>query len=368
MSSRPIDPRVQALLDEANMLPSCAACETLLERAASAAETLGDLDTAWSARCRILGSTASHNSPRFETLFMCLAWCLAVSDAEPERFPASAVLWEYKWVVSAAPEYAAIPRGVLERIADDMDGRFIKAGWGPRAGIHKRMEMRLQTGDQAGALALVPKWWAARRDRGSDCNACEASSMVHLLAECGRHEEAVRAARPIMAGRLSCATVPHSTFGSLLVSLARLERHRDAKDLYDRGRRLVAAMDEGCRETPAYLVYAAFTGEVEDAKAMLRRRLTEASALRSDMRRAEWFGQAAAALGFLHWHGEDTIDIPKCGDLNPGGDVSTRVLAQTCRRIALGHARDLDCRNGNAYWTRWVNTRGERYGPLPNRP
>ena len=342
------DPEVKRMIEEVRRLPDCAAANALWEQVACAAETRGDLETAWRARCAILGSSASHNAPRFETLFMNLAWCLAVSDKEPDRFAPSGILWQYKWVVTQAPEYASIPRSVLVGLVADMDQRFIRAGWGRRAGLHKRVELHDMLGEPDIALGAIEAWRAVPRDRGSDCMACEASTMAELLQKCGQDEQAVREARRIVAGQLSCATVPHCTFGALLPSLLRLGRLDLARTLYDKGRRLVASMQEGGVTLSApYLLYAALIGDHASAVAILRARLIPALSLQADGDRMRWFGRASIALELLAAHGVDELDLPT---LPPalGSEPRPVPLASVCASIAEKHAASLDQRNGNA--------------------
>ncbi|MCA9257314.1 MAG: hypothetical protein KDA33_16825 [Phycisphaerales bacterium] len=350
------DPGVQTLLDEAHMLPDCAARDTLLGQVAKSAEALGDLDTAWEARTAILSSMSSCESPRFETLFLCLAWCLAMSDRDPERFSPATVLWQYKWVATQAPRYASVPRRVLTRLVEDMDERFIAAGWGRRAGVHKRLELHSLTGDLASAMAMVPEWRATPRDRGSDCTACEADTLVGLHVEAREDETALREAKQIIRGRLTCATVPHSTFGVLLSALTRLGRHDEAKKLYQRGRRLATTTEEAaCALLAPYLAYGAFAGEIDDTLATLRIRLPQAVSLRSDYERADWFGWAFAALTFLERHGVQTIELMRVPAIAEAGEAPINQVATACREIALRHAGALDARNGNTHYTDWLN-------------
>lgn len=367
MSGQSVDPGVRALLDEVDMLPECAAALALLERAACAAEALGDLSTAWTARCRILSSSSAHAAPRFEDLFMSLAWCLAVSDREPERFGASSVLWQYKWVATAAPEYAGVPRSVLERIIEDLRTRYAKAGWGVRAALHKQLEIWSIMGEYTRAASLVPEWRAAPRDRGADCLACEASFLVDLLANSGQDKEAVREARPLMSGRLSCVTVPHSTFGTLLLPLTRLGRHDEALGLYDRGRRLVASMSTGrCTLTAPYLAFASFIGEIEQALAMLRATLPEAMVLRSDRDRALWFGYAGVAAQYLNRRDVQSAMIGSIADIVEDPEVRLSELARQFSEIAQEHSGLLDRRNGNSHYSKWLATLPAAYGMPPD--
>ena len=307
MNEPSLDPDVQALLDEADALPSCAAQNSIWERAAARSEALGDMHTAWDTRCSILSSSSLHNDPKFETLFMNLAWCLAVSDADPTEFNPSPVLWQYKWVASSAPSYASIARGILERIISDMDERFVRAGWGRRAGLMKRMELHQSLGELEQAELVSRQWRSTPRDRGSDCPACEADQYARLLVDRGMDELAIRECRSIIRGTLSCSTVPHSTFGMLLMPLLRLGRHTEAKDLYDRGRRLVFVMESGlCRMATPYILYAAITGRTHEAVSMLRSVIGESAGIRSNQGRLDCFGDLASALACLADRGVDS--------------------------------------------------------------
>jgi len=344
------------------MLPDCAARDTILERAAVRAEMLEDMDSAWGARCEILGSASAHEAPRFENLFLCLAWCLAVSDRDPHRFKAARVLWQYKWVATAAPEYASVPRSVLERLIDDLEGRFLREGWGRRAGLHKRVELFQALGELDKARALLDEWRSAPRDRGSDCSACEASSLAELLFDLGEIEQGLREARPIVLGRLSCATVPHSTFGELLLPLVESGLHEQARDCYEKGRRLVASMnDHGTKLSIPYLVYAAFSGDIEYARSALRFRLPQAVALRSDRTRVEWFGLASVALDWLAERGVESLELPAIAGVVHSGDAHVRTVSDACRTIALEHAEALDRRNGNRRHTMWLESLPRRW-------
>jgi hypothetical protein len=367
VTARLVDPGVQALLDEADMLPECAARDAVLRRAASRAETLNDLDTAWAARCRILSSSPAAVAPRFETLFLSLAWCLAVSDSDPRRFPATSVLWQYKWVATAAPKYASVPRAVLERLIDDMDARFAAEGWGHRAGLHKRLELCRALGEIESAKELVGRWRSTRRDRGADCMACEADSIADLLVALGEDEQAVREARAIVLGRLCCATVPHSTFGLLLLPLTRLGRHAEARDLYERGCRLVAALESGgALYSAPYLAYAGWIGDVARAHAILRARLPQAAALPSDTDRLRWFGWAGVGLEFLARRGTEELELPRVVGLTDGGTASVVALSRACRVVADRHAEALDHRNGNTMNATWLDTLGISFGLPPS--
>ncbi|MCC7388129.1 MAG: hypothetical protein IT431_05100 [Phycisphaerales bacterium] len=356
MPETPTDPEVQALLDEAYALPDSAARDAIFESAARRAEALGDLDTAWDARCAILQSAASHAAPKFETLFMCLAWCFAVSDDDPDRFNPASILWQYKWIATDAPGYASVPRAVLERIVDDMDDRFVRAGWGRRAGLHKRIDLAVLLGEYQRARELIPAWLAAPRDRGSDCLACERDTLVWLHAKLGDHEAAWREAKPIVRGQLSCATVPHSTFGRLLTPLVRLRLEDKAAELYQRGRRLVAGLDEGAHKLISpYFLHAARTGRAEECVALIRNSIRPAADLRADLDRLHWFGRAGCALSMLAEQGVGEVELPAVGGLTGPGSSEPGELARRFLTIAGDHAAALDQRNGNSRNARWLH-------------
>lgn len=333
------------------MLPACAARDVLYQRAARQAEVLGDLDSAWESRCTVLESSSSHEAPRFETLFLCMAWCLKASDRDPDRFSPNRILWQYKWVAVEAPRYASVPRRACERLIDDMEARYAKIGWGRRAAIHKRIELHALLGEHEKAIALLPEWRALARDRGADCLACEADFLVSLLGAAGHSEHAVREARPIIRGKLSCATVPHSTFAALLNPLVRLGRVSEADDLFQRGRRLLKRMRSGgYRVAGEYMLHAARIGDVDASIQIARGALPQAASERADVTRFDWFSRLGTALAILAGRGVDTVDLPKTALTPDGADSDCRVLAERMLATARDHARALDRRNGNGYY------------------
>lgn len=348
--ARPDDPQLQRLREEAEQLPDCSARNLVYERLATVAENLGDFDTAWSARLSILASTSTHNDPSFATLFLNLAWCLTQSDTDPERFPVRSVLWQYKWIATQAPCYAAVPRGVLERLVDDMEQRFVAAGWGTRAGLQKRIELCMLLGDYTAALSGVERWRTARRDRGSDCDACEATTLVELHLLLGRDADALREARDIVNGKLRCSTVPHSTFGHLLLPLEALGRRDEAASIFDRGVRLLSEMESGATKISGpYLVYAAARRPTDFAVGLLRLRIRQSRDLRNDEDRCQWFSCAAVALELLAKRGVASIDTSIAGaDADTrASEMATNVLASQFATTAATHASLLDGRNGN---------------------
>lgn len=354
------DPALQAMIQEVHRLPASSARDAMHERIAARAEALGDMQTAWRTRCEILSSSAAHAAPRFETLFLNLAWCLAMHDRFPAEFPANRLLWSYKWVATTAPLYASVPMSVLHRVIDDMNERFLRAGWGPRAGLQKRVELSMLTGNPAGAQELVSQWCAVSRDQGSDCVACEANTVIEVHEALGDYAEAVRHAGPIIGGRLSCATVPHSTFGLLLRPLMALGRGRQADELYHRGRRLVAEMTEnGCSYAAPYVLHAARTGDFAAAAAMLQGRLRESVRLQADATRLRTFGSFAVALAIIS-RKSDGIDLePLAAEVLASGrsadeSAGTADPAERCWAIAGAHAQSLDLRNGNDYYRGWL--------------
>ncbi|MEM1185319.1 MAG: hypothetical protein AAGI53_10000 [Planctomycetota bacterium] len=361
MRGEAADPSVQVLLDEAYQLPECTARNTLFERAAVLAETLGDLDIAWEARCSILQASETYHDMRFENLFLSVAWCLALSDRDPERFPASRVLWQYKWVATTAAEYASISADVLRRIVDDMNTRFLGAGWGPRAGLHKKLQILKTLNRHDEAAEGLEQWRTTGRDRGADCNACECAFEVELLLALGRDEEAVKRAAPLIRGRLSCSTVPQSIFDEIAFAQARLGKLDKARELFDRGRRLIAGMDLPDSDLiDGYLLFAASDGQGDLAESLLRIHLPRVGKIYSDEKRCAWFANVALAAARLDEAGHGSIETRPAPGVSDGGVISTRQLTERCQRIADQHAEALDLRNGNDGNARWIRELPEK--------
>lgn len=185
---------------------------TLLE-AIELADAENDLDLGFRIRKRYI--TACHNEPDKLMLIAHYGWCLARHDEDPERFPVS--LWEYKWVVGAAPDFAGVSRDQLLELGEDLQRRFeaVGASKGP-AGVAK-CDIACSLGDLETLAVELHAWQnTSKAGRLNDCGTCDITNEVFYLIALGRHQEAIEAGEPVITGGRRCASQPHFAYANLL--------------------------------------------------------------------------------------------------------------------------------------------------------
>ncbi len=185
------------------------------------ADQLQDLEAGFLAREDLIQSAVFGGRP--DLALVPFAWCLAQSDADPKRFPADRArlnpLWIYKWIIEQAAEHPEISRDKLEELLEDMSRRYSAHGGSLRSISKLRLQGALSMFDHERVPSLLQRWEEGRRDRFTDCGACDVDCAASAQLSLGRLREARATAKRIFEGKLSCAEVPTVTYGSFIVPL-----------------------------------------------------------------------------------------------------------------------------------------------------
>lgn len=253
-----------------------------LEEAIRIADAHNDAELGFELRDEMVHDAIFAGFP--DKAIVAFAWCLARSDREPERFPEAELLWKYKWVAPPMSEYPDIPADRIEAMLEDMAARYRRNGANLRA-VHKiRCVAALQMGRAEEAGGHFEAWRKTRADWSSDCDACDADDATRYLAAIGDDEGAMKAAKPLLSGRMSCAEVPHLTLGRVLRPLLRLGRGAEAMAEHKRGYPMVRRNREMLSTIAEHVEFLVLVGRAEDAKRMFERHLPWTSANPSALR------------------------------------------------------------------------------------
>jgi hypothetical protein len=222
----------------AETLPNGPAKVALLEEAVRLADAHQQLDEAFWLRKRLVNAANFAGYP--EKALTAFTWRLAQSDRNPERFPESSLLWEYKWVLDSLADFPQIGWDAIDGAFADLQRRYERAGAPAGAVEVLALRLALARGDLAAADRLLPAVEPKPRDGFRDCPACVQDLRHGAQLRLGRWEEAVREAEPILAGRMACSCIPHETLASVLEPLLRLGRPDEAMRHHRRGYRMVS--------------------------------------------------------------------------------------------------------------------------------
>jgi hypothetical protein len=266
------DPRIIALMEQAEGLPDSPTKVALIEEAIRIADSHSDAVEGFSVRKDLMKAATFGGSP--EKALVAFTWCIGQCDRDPETFEAEDILWEYKWVVSSLRHFPQITLQQIDDALDDMARRYEKAGLGVRP-IHKlRVRLAMHRGDRELAQKLQRRWRSAPIRWGNDCPACEQDDQVDFLIFMGKDDRAVEQAKPIIEGGMSCAEVPHVTYASLLLPLLRLGRVKEAAEHHHRGYPMIASGGDFLSEVAEHLTFLALTGNLDRGVTLLEKHLT----------------------------------------------------------------------------------------------
>jgi len=355
-----VSSRVDALLREAGGLPYSASRVALCEQAVRLADEARDDDLAFRARRRLIESATFSGYP--EKALVAFSWCIAKSDAEPQRFRerspllllgGSDLLWMYKWIAEAAPKFPQITREQIDETLAQMEARYTRHNLSLRP-VHLQYTRRamLFGAPDHEVREHHEAWNLARRDAYADCAACERNFDVEVYLHLRNLEGAKHAAKPLVDGELGCAEIPHVTFAVLLLPLLDAGEHDLAKHYHERGYALTRDKKDLVTELAMHLDYVARVGNLDRATQMIERHASwafDSLRLRDKMR---WLMAAEHALRRVAEGGHETVTLRLPEALPYHSEThhyESTALAGHFAEEVDAIAAQFDARNGNEY-------------------
>ncbi len=168
--------------------------------------------------------------------FPMLAWCFARIDEDEELNEdfEYGLMWKYKWIIEGVGDWLVIKRADVEALHQDIIKRSEKLGYGKHTVMGLELQIAFEYDDKESVEQLLEKWRTMPRDGLSDCAACVSNKMVRVLIWLKNNKEALKEAKRIISGSLSCAEVPEVTWA--WVAVADLELgNRDNLEVYFNG-------------------------------------------------------------------------------------------------------------------------------------
>ncbi|MFO0934923.1 MAG: hypothetical protein U0798_00220 [Gemmataceae bacterium] len=262
---------IEELVFSAYFLPDGALKITLLERAVALADQSNDVELGFDIRMDLIHTACFANRP--DLLLVHFSWCLAKFDENPEAFDGWDLLWRYKWVISNVEAFPEISLKKIESLYADISRRFEAFGNGQRAIWLNRMMFAMHRGCLDEAVEAQKAFQACKRDELSDCKACECDDNMTLHLARKEYDLALKTARPILNGKLSCKTVPQRSYNKL-VSYLILDPNPKlktlAEDVHVKGKALIRGSDH-LERMDGHLMYLAFTSRIADAMKLFNR-------------------------------------------------------------------------------------------------
>jgi hypothetical protein len=344
--------QLDELQSEAWGLEASPAKVAILEQAVQLADSLGDESEAYQVREQLIEAATFGGME--DRALVAFSWCLAHSDKDPDQFPEEDLLWKYKWILAGITNYPGIPLARIRQMEDDFERRLKRNGYGLRSLYKLRMDNANDTGFLREGDKFEAKWKKARRDGMVDCHACEVDAQVSALVGAGDFAGAIKAARPIMSGKIGCHTVPQRTYADVIIAELSRDRVEAAGKAFEVGYPQVAGDPDFISTIGWHLCYLIRVTDITRGLRLIERHLPWVCQTNNPSDRMHFFSRAATFFERLAAERPKPrkVRIPRMLTIHNDEDrYAPEQLAKWFHGEAGKIAARFDARNGNGYVT-----------------
>ncbi len=341
------DPECKQLFWQARGLPDGPAKLQLLEQAVQLADALGDVQAGYLIR-EDLVEAAVFNGFALKAITH-FSWQLGQFDRNPDLYNEQNLLWSYKWIISNAMHFPQISTQQLMELLSDMRDRYLHAGYSERTYYSNRFTLYLHKGEFEQADEYYSKYKKMKREEISDCTACDQNEIVGYFARTGRYKEALKAAKPIIDGKMRCAEIPHLTLAELLMPLYQLGRQEEATDYQQKNYPMIQSNRDFLRSIGQHIAYLAHVDPFKGLE-LYERHAAWSFDCESPLDRMYFLASAAGLFTVL---AQETTDFQiRLPEQYPYPEHSQQVslIAEQLKMMALELAEQFDRRNDTSYY------------------
>jgi hypothetical protein len=266
--------QICSLMDMSAEMPPGPAKIGLIEEAVRLADVHADEPMGYAIRLELM--EAATFGGQADLMLVAFGWCLALADKSPAEYGGFDLLWKYKWVLSNGVEFPQISRVRLESMLEDLHTRFEAFGCGEQPYLQAKRNLHLNFGEPATAMKIQKKLDTLDSDMLSDCQACDQNEIVRMALASGDYSEAIKRAKPILSGEMTCAEIPQLTIAMLLEPWV---LHGDAVEAASRHACNYKAIQNNpgfLRSFADHLGYLVLTDDLKRAAKMVERHLATA--------------------------------------------------------------------------------------------
>jgi hypothetical protein len=318
-------------------------------------------NTAFAFKARLESIEEFHDGGDPTRAFLAFSWCLAAHDREPglaSSHQVSVLLWAFKWVIWALPQFPDIPLDRTAAVLEDMQRRYLLHGASLHAVHQHRWLVAHHTGDEQAAQHWYDQMVTARRDRFSDCSACVPSSQVRHLAAVGRLAEAIAVGTPYKGRSLLCTEQPQWILSELLLPYTMTGRLDDAVHAHHEAYRRMRDNRHHLDNIAAHVLFCGVTGNEARGLELIERHAGWLEHPSTQFAAMEFASAAARVLRGLRDQGRGDLVVRRRSD---DGARAWETTVDALHAELVGLARELalrfDERNGNTHQSSRVEQR-----------
>ena len=234
-------------------------------------------------------------------------------------------LWKFKWIVSGVAKSSMIEKELIDEVNEAMLFYYERLELSLAAYYKALMNQNIDMGDAREMRANYELWKKLAKDDMNDCEACEASDEIAYLNFAGEHAAALELAAPILSGELTCSEVPHTTYAPILFSMIKTGKIEEAKTLLPKAAATIESNPRVINQIAPLIEIAIRLDERETALSLARKHSHAILDSNDDLNDLRFF-----------------IAVSAFGDEND-------------YKIAVEIAGKFDARNGNTYYSDYLN-------------
>jgi len=171
---------------------------------------------------------------QLDKMLASFSWCWSAFVKHPERYSSYYMLWHFKWVVENLRKSTIYSVKQLEELFALFKEQCEKYNFSLRPYYEAYMHSLLYSGRINEADEYYQLWRKAKRDGLTNCQACEQHAMGGYYFSKGHYKRGLQLLKPILEGKISCRSVPESTYEMLIMPYAVLGQYENARTSADK--------------------------------------------------------------------------------------------------------------------------------------
>lgn len=262
------------------------------------------------------------------------------------------LLWRYKWASDQLVDFPSVPLERIDASFADLEKRLERAGCSLRPVFGYRMRVGVETGRLDEALRYYQQRNQTPRDGMSDCLACEVDGALTLFLARREWQALLDEASLIIAGRQSCAEVPHRSWPKIITALLETGQVEEARARMPTALNLLRRCPRLHFEAGILIMCLAQLDEWVKAMRLLERHLPAALRSHDGTGRFTLLRAGCTLLRRIIAAGSRTrphLVLPELQSADAPPPETAEEWLQAMEKHAKDLASRMDARNGNTY-------------------
>lgn len=171
---------------------------------------------------------------QLDKMLASFSWCWSTFVKNPERYSSFYMLWHFKWIIGGLWKRSIYSKTQIEQLFALFAEQCEKYNYSLRPYYQSYMEWLLYSGKTKEADEYYKLWRKTTRDGLANCQACEQQSMGQYYFSKGHYKRGLQLLKPILEGKVSCRSIPESTYETLIVPYVALGQYEQAHAYADK--------------------------------------------------------------------------------------------------------------------------------------